>query len=131
MYVDITMDDPTQTLRIAHLVLSFLDEEYKKSTTNADSKESLEVAMQCLETAFNITLQDTAYKSSMSIREMFRKCSGESPGAAASSASASAGAFGVKNNNLFHSLGQYPVKPGDYCLQCGSKVIKEIYGLGN
>lgn len=44
--------------RIVLGILEFLGEEYNLASTSTDAKESLEVALQCLETAFSIGSQD-------------------------------------------------------------------------
>ncbi len=75
------MDDQTNTKRVAFATLEFLDEEFKKTTTSPDSKESLEVAIQCLETAFGISLRDTQYRSPRSLRELVRNASSSGGGA--------------------------------------------------
>jgi small glutamine-rich tetratricopeptide repeat-containing protein alpha len=48
---------------LAFGILEFLDSEFKHPKTTADSKESLEVAMQCLETAFNVSLRDEEFRT--------------------------------------------------------------------
>lgn len=75
------MDDQTNTRRVAFATLEFLDEEFKKTTTTSDSKESLEVAIQCLETAFGISLRDTQYRSPRSLRELVRNAATSGGGA--------------------------------------------------
>jgi hypothetical protein len=59
--------------KIAYSMLEFLNEEYNDQSTSPERKESLEVASQCLETAFAINLQDTGYKSSKTLRAMFQE----------------------------------------------------------
>jgi len=65
------MSDPLDKRYLAYSILEFLDREFKNETTTADSKESLEVAMQCLETAFNINLRDEEYRSSQPLHQIF------------------------------------------------------------
>jgi len=71
-------DQGNETKKLAYSVLGFLDEEFRKPTTTADSRESLEVAMQCLETAFGVTIRDVRYKPSKSLREMYQPTSSAS-----------------------------------------------------
>jgi len=66
------MSDPLDKRYLAYSILEFLDREFKNENTTADSKESLEVAMQCLETAFNINLRDEEYRSSQPLHHIFR-----------------------------------------------------------
>lgn len=87
------MDDQTNTKKVAYATLEFLDEEFKKTTTSADSKESLEVAIQCLETAFGISLRDTQFRSPRSLRDLVR--SAGQPGPAAGTAAAGVGGAGL------------------------------------
>ncbi|CAG7815767.1 unnamed protein product [Allacma fusca] len=56
------------TRRNVYAILDFLQDEYNKSSTSADSKESIEVAMQCLETAFGVNLKDVQYKPKVTLR---------------------------------------------------------------
>jgi len=73
-------DQGNETKRLAYAVLAFLDEEFRKPSTTTDSRESLEVAMQCLETAFGITLRDTCLKPSKSLREIYQNPSTSTSG---------------------------------------------------
>jgi len=59
-----------QTKTIVYGILSFLHEEFNNPNTSADSKESIEVSLQCLETAFGVSLQDVRYKPAKSLREI-------------------------------------------------------------
>lgn len=93
------MDDQSNTKKAAYATLEFLDEEFKKSTTSADSKESLEVAIQCLETAFGISLTDTQYRPSKSLRELVK-----SPGAAATGGEAGAAAGASVSSASYNPL---------------------------
>jgi hypothetical protein len=61
-----------QTKTIVFSILSFLQEEYNRPTTSADSKESIEVSLQCLETRFGVSLQDVRYKSPRTLRDLFQ-----------------------------------------------------------
>ncbi|CAL8109868.1 unnamed protein product [Orchesella dallaii] len=90
------MEDQQNTKKVVYGVLEFLDEEFKKTTTTADSKESLEVAMQCLETAFGIGLRDTQFKPAKSLRELVRS-QGAGVGGAEAAASASPFAGNLSN----------------------------------
>lgn len=90
------MDDQANTQKVVYGILEFLDEEFKKTTTSADSKESLEVAMQCLETAFGISLRDTQYRSNRGIRDLMRNSSSV---AAAGVSGAEGGAAGASPYN--------------------------------
>jgi len=64
--------EPTETKAIAYGILGFLDEEFRKPSTSSDSRESLEVAMQCLETAFGVTLRESPNQAQRSLRQIFR-----------------------------------------------------------
>lgn len=60
------------TRKVVHGVLDFLDTELKKPSTTAATKESLEVAMQCLETAYGVTLteKDKEYQLGRSLMDL-------------------------------------------------------------
>lgn len=57
-------------------ILEFLAEEFNSAGSSADMKESLEVATQCLETAFGVTAQDAQYKGKKTLRELYESTEG-------------------------------------------------------
>ncbi|KAM4879075.1 small glutamine-rich tetratricopeptide repeat-containing protein beta [Sylvia borin] len=57
--------------RLVYAVIHFLREQSQMDTFTPDEQESLEVAIQCLETVFKITLEDTHLASSQHLIEMF------------------------------------------------------------
>ncbi|XP_041270543.1 small glutamine-rich tetratricopeptide repeat-containing protein beta isoform X3 [Onychostruthus taczanowskii] len=57
--------------RLVYAVIRFLREQSQMDTFTPDEQESLEVAIQCLETVFKITLEDTHLASSQHLIEMF------------------------------------------------------------
>ncbi|XP_057899404.1 small glutamine-rich tetratricopeptide repeat-containing protein beta isoform X1 [Melospiza georgiana] len=57
--------------RLVYAVIHFLREQSQMDTFTPDEQESLEVAIQCLETVFKISLEDTHLASSQHLIEMF------------------------------------------------------------
>uniref|UniRef100_A0A8C5TWG1 Small glutamine-rich tetratricopeptide repeat-containing protein beta n=1 Tax=Malurus cyaneus samueli TaxID=2593467 RepID=A0A8C5TWG1_9PASS len=56
--------------RLVYAVIHFLREQSQMDTFTPDEQESLEVAIQCLETVFKITLEDTHLASSQHLIEI-------------------------------------------------------------
>jgi len=90
------MDEATETSQIVLSMLDFLGNEYRKTTTSSDAKESIEVAIQCLETAFNTNLRDHKYKGKTGLREMFHNANSSEP------------SFGAGQNPFAQFLGGFP-----------------------
>ncbi|KAM6188132.1 small glutamine-rich tetratricopeptide repeat-containing protein beta-like [Sarcoramphus papa] len=57
--------------RLVHVVIHFLREQSQMDTFTPDEQESLEVAIQCLETVFKINPEDTHLAPSQHLIEMF------------------------------------------------------------
>ncbi|GCB73378.1 hypothetical protein scyTo_0002510 [Scyliorhinus torazame] len=57
--------------RLAYSILAFLREQTKSQAWNSDERESLEVAMQCLENVFKISSQDIHLAVSPPLTEIF------------------------------------------------------------
>ncbi|XP_078531289.1 small glutamine-rich tetratricopeptide repeat-containing protein beta isoform X1 [Lissotriton helveticus] len=56
---------------LVYAVIQFLREQSRVDTYTSDEQESLEVAIQCLETVFQITLDDTHLATPLALEEMF------------------------------------------------------------
>ncbi|XP_029431969.1 small glutamine-rich tetratricopeptide repeat-containing protein beta isoform X2 [Rhinatrema bivittatum] len=59
--------------RLVYSVLHFLREQSQLDTYTSDEQESLEVAIQCLETVFKISLEDTHLAVEQPLADMFSK----------------------------------------------------------
>jgi len=70
-------EDSADTLKIAYAILSFLEEEYDKTSSSSETKESLEVAMQCLEKAFGVSLANLSSNNTVSLRNLVLNSSGD------------------------------------------------------
>uniref|UniRef100_A0ABM5FTS8 Small glutamine-rich tetratricopeptide repeat-containing protein beta isoform X2 n=1 Tax=Pogona vitticeps TaxID=103695 RepID=A0ABM5FTS8_9SAUR len=57
--------------RLVYAIIHFLREQSQMDTFTSDEQESLEVAIQCLETVFKITLEDSHLAVPVCLREMF------------------------------------------------------------
>ncbi|CAL8068314.1 unnamed protein product [Orchesella dallaii] len=66
------MSDQQTTKKVVCGILQFLDDELKKTTTSAEQKESLEVAIQCLETAYSVRACDSEYRPKLELRDLVR-----------------------------------------------------------
>ncbi|CAF0790432.1 unnamed protein product [Didymodactylos carnosus] len=51
-------EQQSQRKQLIYSILKFLDHEIRTETTNAERRESIEVAAQCLETAYDVTLNN-------------------------------------------------------------------------
>ena len=91
-------DNNNEISRNVYAILDFLQEEYNKSSATAESKESIEVAMQCLETAFGVNLRDVQHKPPVSLRNALKEAC-QKKGASSSSSSTSQSKTDVSNNN--------------------------------
>jgi len=129
-------DEAGDTRKVVFSVLSFLDEEYNKATTTPDSKESLEVAMQCLETAFGVSLRDSTYKTSVSLRNLVLNSPSSAAPPAAASNRATSTTFGLDSllgaaaavNEV--DLGQTYVSPPE-TTDAEKKIAEENKNKGN
>uniref|UniRef100_UPI00358FC1E7 small glutamine-rich tetratricopeptide repeat-containing protein alpha-like isoform X2 n=1 Tax=Myxine glutinosa TaxID=7769 RepID=UPI00358FC1E7 len=63
--------DRTDARRLAFSIVAFLNEQLHSGSLSDDVQESLEVATQCLETAFGISMQDTHLATPKSLVEIF------------------------------------------------------------
>lgn len=80
--------------RMVYGILEFLGEEYNNPESSTDAKESLEVATQCLETAFGIGIHDRQFKCRKTLRELYEEMA---PDIAAGGGDVSV-SFGSNNN---------------------------------
>uniref|UniRef100_A0A9J8BIM0 Small glutamine-rich tetratricopeptide repeat-containing protein alpha n=1 Tax=Cyprinus carpio carpio TaxID=630221 RepID=A0A9J8BIM0_CYPCA len=59
------------TKRLAFSIIQFLHDQLSSGSLSSDAQESLEVAIQCLETAFGISVEDQSLAVSPSLPEIF------------------------------------------------------------
>ncbi|XP_026076788.1 small glutamine-rich tetratricopeptide repeat-containing protein alpha-like isoform X1 [Carassius auratus] len=59
------------TKRLAFSIIQFLHDQLSSGSLSSDAQESLEVAIQCLETAFGISVEDQSLTVSPSLPEIF------------------------------------------------------------
>lgn len=57
--------------RLAFAIVRFLHEQLRRGALSADAQESLEVAIQCLETAFGVSLDDSSLALPQTLPEIF------------------------------------------------------------
>lgn len=69
------------TKRLAFSIIQFLHSQLRSSELSADAQESLEVAVQCLETAFGVSTEDQSLAVSKSLPEIFASATSEVPDA--------------------------------------------------
>jgi len=69
----------SNTDRLVVSIVHFLGEQLRSDTLNNDSKESLEIAIQCLESAFNVSSSDTHLMVSKSLQDIFDEVANKEP----------------------------------------------------
>jgi len=71
----------SNTERLVVSIVHFLGEQLRSESLTNDSKESLEIAIQCLESAFNVSSSDTHLMVSKSLQEIFDEVANGEPAA--------------------------------------------------
>ncbi|KAM9848658.1 small glutamine-rich tetratricopeptide repeat-containing protein alpha isoform 1-T2 [Aulostomus maculatus] len=69
----------TDTKRLAFSIIHFLHDQLESGTLTSDAQESLEVAVQCLETAFEVSTDDQSLAVPMTLPEMFAAATAKHP----------------------------------------------------
>ncbi|KAK1157154.1 small glutamine-rich tetratricopeptide repeat-containing protein alpha-like [Acipenser oxyrinchus oxyrinchus] len=59
------------TQRLAYSIIQFLHDQLNSGGLSSDAQESLEVAVQCLETAFGVSIDDSSLAVSQTLPELF------------------------------------------------------------
>ncbi|XP_059385224.1 small glutamine-rich tetratricopeptide repeat-containing protein alpha-like isoform X2 [Carassius carassius] len=67
------------TKRLAFSIIQFLHDQLSSGSLSSDAQESLEVAIQCLETAFGISVEDQSLAVSPSLPEIFASAAKQTP----------------------------------------------------
>ncbi|XP_052466075.1 small glutamine-rich tetratricopeptide repeat-containing protein alpha-like isoform X2 [Carassius gibelio] len=67
------------TKRLAFSIIQFLHDQLSSGSLSSDAQESLEVAIQCLETAFGISVEDQSLAVSPSLPEIFASAAKQIP----------------------------------------------------
>lgn len=65
----------TDTKRLAFSIIQFLHNQLDSGGLTSDAQESLEVAIQCLETAFGVSLEDKSLEVAQTLPEIFASAS--------------------------------------------------------
>uniref|UniRef100_A0A669Q3Z1 Small glutamine-rich tetratricopeptide repeat-containing protein alpha n=1 Tax=Phasianus colchicus TaxID=9054 RepID=A0A669Q3Z1_PHACC len=65
--------------RLAYSIIQFLHDQLQNGGLSPDAQESLEVAIQCLETAFGVSLEDQGLAVSQTLPEIFEAAAGKDP----------------------------------------------------
>uniref|UniRef100_A0A8B9KZI2 Small glutamine-rich tetratricopeptide repeat-containing protein alpha n=1 Tax=Astyanax mexicanus TaxID=7994 RepID=A0A8B9KZI2_ASTMX len=63
----------TDTKRLAFSIIQFLHDQLRSGELSSDAQESLEVAIQCLETAFSVSVEDQSLEVTETLPELFAK----------------------------------------------------------
>ncbi|XP_064252806.1 small glutamine-rich tetratricopeptide repeat-containing protein alpha isoform X4 [Passer domesticus] len=63
--------------RLAFSIIQFLHTQLQNGTMSPDAQESLEVAIQCLETAFGVSMEDQSLAVSQTLPEIFEAVAGK------------------------------------------------------
>lgn len=63
--------------RLAYAIIRFLHDQLRHGGLSSDAQESLEVAIQCLETAFGVTLEDRNLALTQTLPEIFEAATGK------------------------------------------------------
>lgn len=71
----------TDTKRLAFSIIQFLQDQVKSGGCSSDTQESLEVAIQCLETAFNVSMDDQSLAVTQTLPEIFASATVKFPNA--------------------------------------------------
>jgi len=69
----------SNTERLVVSIVHFLGEQLRNDALGNDSKESIEIAIQCLESAFNVSSSDTHLMVSRSLQEIFDEVADREP----------------------------------------------------
>ncbi|KAG7456795.1 hypothetical protein MATL_G00239580 [Megalops atlanticus] len=69
------------TKRLAYSIIQFLHDQLNSGSLSSDAQESLEVAIQCLETAFGVSTEDQSLAVPQSLPEIFASATAKSPDA--------------------------------------------------
>ncbi|XP_050789892.1 small glutamine-rich tetratricopeptide repeat-containing protein alpha [Gopherus flavomarginatus] len=65
--------------RLAYSIIQFLHDQLQNGGLSPDAQESLEVAIQCLETAFGVSMEDQDLVVSQTLPEIFEAATGKEP----------------------------------------------------
>ncbi|KFW12710.1 Small glutamine-rich tetratricopeptide repeat-containing protein alpha, partial [Eurypyga helias] len=65
--------------RLAYSIIQFLHDQLQNGGLSPDAQESLEVAIQCLETAFGVSMEDQGLAVSQTLPEIFEAAAGKEP----------------------------------------------------
>jgi len=65
--------------RLVVSIINYLGDKLRSDDLNQDSKESLEIAIQCLESAFNVSSSDTHLLLSKTLQEIFNEVAEKEP----------------------------------------------------
>ncbi|NXI45842.1 SGTA protein, partial [Galbula dea] len=65
--------------RLAYSIIQFLHDQLQNGGLSPDAQESLEVAIQCLETAFGVSMEDQGLAVSQTLPEIFEAATGKEP----------------------------------------------------
>ncbi|KAA0707891.1 Small glutamine-rich tetratricopeptide repeat-containing protein alpha [Triplophysa tibetana] len=65
------------TKRLAFSIIQFLHDQMSSGSLSSDAQESLEVAIQCLETAFGVSVEDQSLAVSQTLPEIFESATKE------------------------------------------------------
>ncbi|NWT56082.1 SGTA protein, partial [Erythrocercus mccallii] len=65
--------------RLAFSIIQFLHSQLQSGSMSPDAQESLEVAIQCLETAFGVSMEDQSLAVSQTLPEIFEAVAGKEP----------------------------------------------------
>ncbi|XP_030639816.1 small glutamine-rich tetratricopeptide repeat-containing protein alpha [Chanos chanos] len=79
----------TDTKRLAFSIIQFLHDQLRSGELSSDAQESLEVAVQCLETAFGVSTEDQSLAVGQTLPEIFEPAIQKSEAAQARANSAS------------------------------------------
>ncbi|NWV33979.1 SGTA protein, partial [Grantiella picta] len=63
--------------RLAYSIIQFLHTQLQSGSMSPDAQESLEVAIQCLETAFGVSMEDQSLAVSQTLPEIFEAVAGK------------------------------------------------------
>ncbi|MEQ2257355.1 hypothetical protein ILYODFUR_034017 [Ilyodon furcidens] len=69
----------TDTKRLAFSIIQFLHDQLQSGYLSSDAQESLEVAVQCLETAFEVSTDDQSLAVPMTLPEIFASATAKFP----------------------------------------------------
>ena len=70
---------PADKRRLIYSIVQFLNKELNSDEISEDAKESLEVASQCLQTAYCMAPEDTHLEVSTSLEELFHSATQSEP----------------------------------------------------